>query len=147
MKTYDQWSSRMKQLGKAEDQYSQAAYQGYVNNMNAPKPKPKPKPKPTPNSNGGGAVRPLPAPPPLKTNPTADLQNQVQQLHDAIEAQNNQIQSDIAKNTAEQAAEQKAKEAKKPKDASKALNSTLLTGTAGVQDKKKKRNFLQPIGG
>jgi len=86
MKTYEQWSSRMKQLGKGEDQYSQAAYQGYVNNMKNPKPKP--------NSNGGGSVRPLPAPPPLQTNPNADLQDQVQQLHDAIEAQNNQFQSD-----------------------------------------------------
>ena len=119
----------MKQLGKGEDQYSQAAYQGYVNNMKNPKPKP--------NSNGGGSVRPLPAPPPLQTNPNADLQDQVQQLHDAIEAQNNQFQSDIAK-----------EKAKKPSDASKALNSTLLTGTAGFQEKKKKKqNFLQTIGG
>ena len=126
MKTYEQWSSRMKQMGKAEDQYSQAAYQGYVNNMNQ-------------QSSGGSSnssPSPLPAPPPLQTNPNADLQNQVQQLHDAIEAQNNQFQSDIAKANA-----------KKPGDASKALNSTLLTGTAGVEDKKKKQNFLQPIGG
>ena len=130
MKTYEQWSSRMKQLGKPADQYSQAAYQGYINNMNAPKPKPKPKP------NGGGDVKPLPAPPPLQTNPNADLQDQIQQLHDAVEAQNNQFQSDIAKANA-----------KKPSDASKALNSTLLTGTAGFQEKKKKKNFLQPIGG
>jgi len=128
MKTYEQWSSRMKQLGKGEDQYSQAAYQGYVNNMKNPKPKP--------NSNGGGSVRPLPAPPPLQTNPNADLQDQVQQLHDAIEAQNNQFQSEIAK-----------AKAKKPSDASKSLSSTLLTGTAGVQEKKKKKNFLQTIGG
>jgi len=126
MKTYEQWSSRMKGMGKSEDQYSQAAYQGYVNNMN--------------QQSGGGSSnsnpRPLPAPPPLQTNPNADLQNQVQQLHDAIESQNNQFQSDLAKANA-----------KKPGDASKALNSTLLTGTAGVEDKKKKQNFLQPIGG
>ncbi len=128
MKTYEQWSSRMKQMGKSEDQYSQAAYQGYVNNMNAPKPKP---------SGGGSNPKPIsPAPPPLQTNPNADLQNQVQQLHDAIESQNNQFQAEL-----------EAAKAKKPKDASRALNSTLLTGTAGVQDKKKKKNFLQTIGG
>ncbi len=126
MKTYEQWSSRMKQTGKSEDQYSQAAYQGYLNNMK--------------QQSGGGSSnsnpKPLPAPPPLQTNPNADLQNQVQQLHDAIESQNNQFQSELAKANA-----------KKPGDASKALNSTLLTGTAGVEDKKKKQNFLQPIGG
>jgi hypothetical protein len=126
MKTYEQWSSRMKGMGKSEDQYSQAAYQGYVNNMNAPKP-----------SGGGSNPKPIsPAPPPLQTNPNEELSQQVQQLHDAIEAQNNQFQSDLAK-----------AKAMKPGDASKALNSTLLTGTAGVQDKKKKQNFLQPIGG
>ena len=126
MKTYDQWSSRMKQLGKGEDQYSQAAYQGYVNNMKS-------------KSSGGGSnsnPKPLPAPPPLQTNPNADLSQQIQQLHDAIESQNNQFQSDLAKANA-----------KKPGDASKALNSTLLTGTAGVQEKKKKQNYLTPIGG
>lgn len=127
MKTYEQWSSRAKQAGWAEDQYSQAAYQGYVNNMKQQ------------SSGGGGGSNPKPispAPPPLQTNPNADLQNQVQQLHDAIESQNNQFQSDLAKANA-----------KKPGDASKAFNSTLLTGTAGVQEKKKNQNFLQPIGG
>ena len=131
MKTYEQWSSRMKQLGKGEDQYSQAAYQGYVNNM---------KQSAGGGGGGGGGRNPKPLPvaqPPLQTNPNADLQDQVQQLHDAIEAQNNQFQSDIAK-----------AKAKKPSDASKAFNSTLLTGTAGVQEKKKKKqNFLQTIGG
>ena len=133
MKTYEQWSSRMKQLGKGEDQYSQAAYQGYVNNM-----KSKSSGGGSKSSGGGSNPRPLPvAQPPLQTNPSADLEKQIEQLHEAIESQNIQFQSDIAK-----------AKAKKPSDASKAFNSTLLTGTAGVEEKKKKKqNYLQPIGG
>ena len=127
----------MKQLGKGEDQYSQAAYQGYVNNMNAPKPKP----------SGGSNPRPLPvAQPPLQTNQSP----QIKQLSGAVESLQVQIKKqadDGAAQIAKNAAEQKAEEAKKPRDVSKALNSTLLTGTAGVQEKKKKQNFLQPIGG
>jgi hypothetical protein len=141
MKTYEQWSSRAKQAGWAEDQYSQAAYQGYVNDFNKPKPKPKPK--------GGSnpAPRPLPvAQPPLQTNQFSEVESQITALTAQMQQQANDYDAQIAKT----AAEQKAKEAKKPQDASRALNSTLLTGTAGISQKdkkKKKQNFLQPIGG
>ena len=128
MKTYEQWSSRMKQLGKGEDQYSQAAYQGYVNNMNAPKPKPKPKQPSSP--------APTPMAPPIQNNQFEEIQGQLTSLTSQMQAQTDQYAADIAK-----------AQAMKPKDASKALNSTLLTGTAGIQEKKKKQNFLQPIGG
>ena len=131
MKTYEQWSSRMKQLGKPADQYSQAAYQGYINNMNAPKPKPKPKP------NGGGDVRPLPAPPPLQQNP------QIVQLSDAVESLQSQIQQQANDYDAQIAKVQ----ANKPGDASKALNSTILTSPFGDQSKKKRKSFLTPFGG
>ena len=112
-------------MGKGEDQYSQAAYQGYVNNMNAPKPKQSSSPAPTPMA------------PPVQNNQFSELQGQLTDLTSQMQAQTDQYAADLAK-----------AEAMKPKDASKALNSTLLTGTAGVQDeKKKKQNFLQPIGG
>jgi len=124
MKTCEQWSSRMKQMGKGEDQYSQAAYQGYVNNMNAPKPKQSSSPAPTPMA------------PPMQNNQFEEIQGQLISLTSQMQAQTDQYAADIAK-----------AKAMKPGDASKALNSTLLTGTAGTQDKKKKQNFLQPIGG
>ena len=124
MKTYDQWSSRMKQMGKGEDQYSQAAYQGYVNNMNAPKPSQPSSPAPTQMA------------PPTQNNQFQEIQGQLTSLTAQMQAQTDQYAADLAK-----------AEAMKPGDASKALNSTLLTGTAGTQDKKKKQNFLQPIGG
>lgn len=107
-------------MGKGEDQYSQAAYQGYVNNMNAPKTS---NPKPTQMA------------PPVQNNQFSELQGQLTDLTSQMQAQTDQYAADMAK-----------AEAMKPKDASKALNSTLLTGTAGTQDKKKKQNFLQPIG-
>lgn len=140
MKTYEQWSSRMKQLGKPSDQYSQAAYQGYINNMKNPKPKPKPKP----NSNGGGAVRPLPAPPPLQTNQSQELEDQITQLSEAVI---NLTANQASSKSSSQSSSESFSE-KKPIDASQALASTLLTGVGGVApQKKKKRKFLTPIGG
>jgi hypothetical protein len=130
MKTYEQWSSRAKQQGWAEDQYSQAAYQGYVNNMNQPKPKKQSSPAPTPTPN--------PLPPLQQDNQFSEVNSQLTALTAQMQAQTDQYAAEAAK-----------AEAMRPGDASKALNSTLLTGTTGIgqQDKKKKQNFLQPIGG
>jgi hypothetical protein len=128
MKTYEQWSSRMKQVGKPADQYSQAAYQGYVNNMNQPKQQSEP---------SNPAPRPLPAPPPLQQSP------QIEQLSGAVESLQSQIQQQANDYDARIAKMQ----ANKPGDASKALNSTILTSPFGDQNKKKQKSFLTPFGG
>lgn len=129
MKTYEQWSSRAKQAGWAKDQYSQAAYQGYVNDFNRPKPQPSEPSNPAP--------RPLPAPPPLQQNP------QIEQLSGAVESLQSQIQQQ-ANDYDAQIAKMKANQ---PGDASKALNSTILTAPFGDQNKKKQKSFLTPFGG
>jgi hypothetical protein len=126
MKTYEQWSSRAKQLGWSSDQYSQAAYQGYVNNMSQQQSEP-----------SNPAPRPLPAPPPLQQN------DQIIQLGDAVESLQSQIQQQANDYDARIAKMQ----ANQPGDASKALNSTILTSPFGAENKKKKGSFLTPIGG
>ena len=131
MKSYEQWSARAKQLGWSPDQYSRAAYQGYVNNMQQ-------------QSSGGGSSgdtsggSPPPmsySPPPLE--PNNDVQEQIRQLADALEDQSNQNQALLNKLN------------QKPVDASKAMNSTLLTGNIGIssdKEKKQKSGFLSPFG-
>lgn len=124
MKTYEQWSSRGKQLGWSSDKYSQAAYQGYVNNIKQQQSKP------------SGSSNSSPAPtqmgPPVVDNYN-DMQNQIKQLTDAIESQNQQMQANIA-----------SQNAKKPSDASGALAPTVLTGAQGLnEEQKKKKYFLQ----
>ncbi|NDB93805.1 MAG: hypothetical protein EB165_04065 [Euryarchaeota archaeon] len=127
MKTYEQWSARGKQLGWAPDQYSEAAYQGYVNNMKA---------QSVGGGNPGGQSKPLSyAPPPLQSN-TSDLENQIKQLADAMEAQTNAHAAEIANI-----------KAKTPKDVSKALNSTILTGTAGTPAEEEKKRKMALTGG
>jgi len=130
MKTYDEWSARAKQLGWSSDQYSQAAYQGYVNNMQQ---------QSAGGSSGGssgGSPPPMSySPPPLQSN--NDVQEQIKQLADALEDQSNQNQ--ILLNKLNQ----------KPVDASKAMNSTLLTGNVGISrddEKKQRSGYLSPFG-
>jgi len=124
MKTYEQWSARGKQLGWAPDQYSEAAYQGYVNNMKS--------------QSSGGSSSPAPlnyAPPPQQSN-TSELESQIKQLTDKMEAQTNQYAADIANI-----------KAKAPKDVSKAMDSTILTGTAGTPaEEEKKRKMALTAG-
>lgn len=110
----------MKQNGKPADQYSQAAYQGYINNIKQQQSQPKPSAPSSPAPTQMG--------PPVQNN-TDELQSQIQDL-------TNQIQNQ---------ADSFAESQKKPQrvNASGALNPTILTGTAGVQDNKKKKNFLQ----
>jgi hypothetical protein len=111
----------MKQSGKPADQYSQAAYQGYINNMKQAQNKPKPSAPSSPAPQQLG--------PPVQDN-TAELQSQIQDL-------TNQIQNQ---------ADSFAESQKKPQrvNASNALAPTILTGVGGIQDQnKKKKNFLQ----
>jgi len=127
MKSYEQWSARAKQLGWSPDQYSQAAYQGYVNNMQQ---------QSVSGGSSGGSPPPMSySPPPLQSN--NDVQEQIKQLADALEDQSNQNQALLNKLN------------QKPVDASKAMNSTLLTGNVGFssdQEKKQKSGFLSPFG-
>lgn len=132
MKTYEQWSARAKQLGWSSDQYSQAAYQGYVNNYNAQQAAPRP-PASAPSS---------PAPTPIQPQQSP----QVQQLQQSVSSLQSQIQQQADDYEAQLAKAEKMK----PGDASKALNSTILTATTGLQEgieKRKRSNFLTPLGG
>ena len=126
MKTYEQWSARGKQLGWAPDQYSEAAYQGYVNNV---------KSQSVGGGNPGGQSKPLSyAPPPLQQN--EDLESQIKELTKKMEAQTQQYEAEIANI-----------KAKAPKDVSKALNSTILTGTVGTPaEEEKKRKMALSAG-
>jgi len=123
MKTYEQWSARGKQLGWAPDQYSEAAYQGYVNNMNS---------QSVGGGNPGGAPAPTNyAPPPSQQN--EDLQQQIKQLSDRLEQQTSAYEAELA-----------SAKAKIPGDASNAFKSTILTSATGLggDEKKKKLTLL-----
>ena len=131
MKTYEQWSSRAKQLGWSPSQYSQAAYQGYVNNMQQQS-------QPAPGGgNPDGSPAPMSySPPPLQPQPqpqNEDLQQQIKHLSDRLEQQTSAYEAELA-----------SAKAKIPGDASKALNSTILTSAVGLSgdEKKKKLSLL-----
>jgi len=137
MKSYADWSARGKQLGWSENATSQAAYQGYVNKFD-PKTGKLKSAAPAPSS---------PAPAPMQQAPTPSPQPapqpQVQQLQQSVASLQSQIQSQADAYEA-----QKAKlEAMKPRDASQALSSTILTSPFGDQAKKKRQTFLTPFGG
>ena len=136
MKSYEQWSARAKQLGWSPDQYSQAAYQGYVNNMQQQSVGGGSSGGSSGDTSGGSPPPMSYSPPPLETN--NELEEQIKQLADALEDQSNQNQ--ILLNKLNQ----------KPVDASKAMNSTLLTGNIGFsgdQEKKQRSGYLSPFGG
>ena len=111
----------MKQSGKPADQYSQAAYQGYINNIKQQQSQPKPS---APSS---------PAPTQMGPPVVDNYNDQIKQLTDAIERQNQQMQANL-----------NSQKAKKPSDASQALNPTVLTSSTGLNSEdKKKKYFLQ----
>jgi hypothetical protein len=131
MKTYEQWSSRAKQQGWAEDQYSQAAYQGYVNDFNKPKPK-----------QSSPAPAPSPQPP--------QQQQQVSQQNEQLQSSITQLQQQIQQQADDAASARAAFDLQNTRvNASGALNSTILTSPTGSnpEDKKKKPGFLTPFGG
>lgn len=131
MKTYDQWSSRAKQLGWSESQYSQAAYQGYVNNF-------KQQQQVKTNSQVQPAAPRPPAPSPQPPQQTQDLQASIEKLQNQIQEQANQ--------SAQAAADAVRRNTRV--DASSALKSTILTSPIGdISADKKKTGFLQPFGG
>lgn len=129
MKSYADWSARGRQLGWSANETSQAAYQGYVNNVRAQQSRP--------------AQPSSPAPAPMQQAPTPSPQPQVQQLQQSVASLQSQIQSQANAYEAQQA----KLEAMKPRDASQALSSTILTSPFGDKVKKKSQSFLTPIGG
>ncbi len=136
MKSYEQWSGRAKQLGWSADQYSQAAYQGYVNNVNAAASAPRPSPSPPP---APPAVTPppppAPAPTPSSNQNTPNVQMQ-QQVNDLIQ----QLQAKNTTPTPPPAAAPEPAVEKKP--------STKTVLTQGWQDwkRKGKQSWLEAIG-
>lgn len=118
----------MKQNGKPADQYSQAAYQGYLNNMKQQEQAPR---------------QPVPSPQPPQQQPQVSQQNE--QLQNSISQLQQQIQQQ-----ADDAASAKAAFDLKNKrvNASNAMNSTILTSPVGSNpEDKKKSGFLTPFGG
>ena len=118
----------MKQLGKGEDQYSQAAYQGYVNNMKQQASAPRP---------------PAPSPQPPQQ------QTQVSQQNEQLQSSINQLQQQIQQQANDAAAAKAAFDFKNKRvNASNAMNSTILTSPVGLNpEDKKKSGFLTPFGG
>lgn len=118
----------MKQLGKGEDQYSQAAYQGYVNNMKQQASAPRP---------------PAPSPQPPQQ------QTQVSQQNEQLQSSITQLQQQIQQQANDAASAKAAFDLKNKRvDAKGAMNQTILTSPVGaLQEEKKKSGFLTPFGG
>ena len=97
----------------------------------SPPPAPTAPPTPSPQPPRQQQQSPQPSPSPQ----TQQLQNSVSSLQQQITSQNNAL------------AEAKAlAERLKPKDASKALSSTILTSPFGAKEDKKRQSFLTPFG-
>lgn len=141
MKTYEQWSARGKQLGWSENATSQAAYQGYVNKFDPNTGKLKTaQPAPQPSSPAPTPLQPAPTPSPQPQSQVQELQNSVSQLQQQIQSQSDAYESQLAEQNA-------LAERMKPRDASQALNNTILTSPFGAKERKKQQTFLTPFGG